>query len=120
MDIIKKRSLKPNLKNGFSYEPTKKAKPMGEIVNEYYIRFMVKDIPGVLGKIATLFGEYNVSLSSVIQKGRSERGVPLVFITHEARESDIQKALQEVNSIDEVIEIGNIIRVENGQERGEQ
>ena len=120
MDIIKKRSLKPNLKNGFSYEPTKKAKPMGEIVNEYYIRFMVKDIPGVLGKIATLFGEYNVSLSSVIQKGRSERGVPLVFITHEARESDIQKALQEVNSIKEVIEIGNIIRVENGQERGGQ
>ena len=91
----------------------KKLQAMDSTQCEYYIRIMVKDIPGVLGKIATLFGNTGVSLSSVIQKGEGEPQVSLVFITHNTLEEKIQRAVEEIKKIEEVSEIANIIRVEN-------
>lgn len=119
MTIIKGRNNQEVAKDGFGYEVSKRVKPMGEIEGEYYLRLIVEDNPGVLGKIANLFGRNNVSLSSVIQKGEGESSVSLVFITHEAKEADIQATLQEIHSIKEVVEVANLIRVENGRERGE-
>lgn len=87
-------------------------KSMDETISDYYIRIVVKDIPGVLGQIASLFGQNQVSLSTVIQKGLGEPEVSLVFITHSSRESNVQKTLQEVVTIPQVKEIANLIRVE--------
>ena len=87
--------------------------PMNNTECEYYIRIMVKDIPGVLGKIATRFGSNNVSLSTVLQKGEGDPLVSLVFITHNTVEERIQSAIKEIQEIVEVSEIANIIRVEN-------
>ncbi|NLJ99186.1 MAG: ACT domain-containing protein, partial [Tissierellia bacterium] len=89
-------------------------KPMEETVCKYYIRIMVKDKPGVLGRIAAEFGKSNVSLSSVIQKGRKTPTVSLVFITHDSREGNIREAMDNIISIEDVVEVANLIRVENG------
>jgi len=112
INIIKKMSCSyPSpLSSG---APEKKLQSMESTRCEYYIRIMVKDIPGVLGKIATLFGNTGVSLSSVIQKGEGEPLVSLVFITHNTLEEGIQRAVDEIKKIEEVAEIANIIRVEN-------
>lgn len=48
----------------------KKLCPPDKVLSGYYIRLLVEDKPGVLGAIATAFGESNVSLYSVIQKRR--------------------------------------------------
>ena len=90
----------------------KRIKPMSENQAEYYIRIIVKDYPGVLGRIASIFGKYKVSLSSVIQKGKEEPSVSLVFITHSTTENDVQNALNEIRMIPEMINVANIIRVE--------
>ncbi|MBB6215760.1 homoserine dehydrogenase [Anaerosolibacter carboniphilus] len=88
-------------------------KDMGSNQGEYYVRLLIKDYPGVLGKIASLFGKYNVSLSSVIQKGKEEPAVSLVFITHDTVELNVQYALTDIAKLPEVIRIANLIRVEN-------
>jgi homoserine dehydrogenase len=44
--------------------------PMSEITTKYYIRFQVEDRPGVLGQITGCLGQNNISIESVIQKGR--------------------------------------------------
>ncbi len=85
---------------------------MEETQTGYYIRFMVKDSPGVLGEIASTFGKNGVSLSSVIQKGEGEESVPLVFITHKTRESAVQKTIRQIQKFDAVTEVANLIRVE--------
>ena len=87
-----------------------------QIVNdwecEYYIRLTARDQPGVLAKIASVFGIYQVSLASVIQKDHSLESVPLVFVTHMTSEKAFFKAMTAIADIAEVIRIDNIIRVE--------
>ncbi|RQD72580.1 MAG: homoserine dehydrogenase [Tindallia sp. MSAO_Bac2] len=87
--------------------------PMEDTQTAYYIRFMVKDRPGVLGRIASTFGGNGVSLSSVIQKGEGEGAVPLVFITHKTKESSVQKTIRQIKELEAVQEVANLIRVES-------
>jgi len=80
---------------------------------EFFIRMTVKDKPGVLARIAGIFGKYDVSISSVIQKGRNSNHVPIIFVTHKAKEMSIKKAINEIKNEDIAIKIGNVIRVEH-------
>jgi homoserine dehydrogenase len=91
-------------------------KAMEEVVSEYYLRFSVLDKPGVLSKISGVLGRHNISIASVIQKGRRVgETVPLVMMTHHACERDMGAALQEIDQIASDITAKTVlIRVENG------
>lgn len=80
--------------------------------SEFFLHLIVQDSPGVLAKISGVFAKYSVSISSVIQKGQGGESVPLIFITHKAREIPVKSALEEIENIPEVIRIANMIRVE--------
>ena len=80
--------------------------------SEFFIRIIAQDAPGVLAKIASVFGAYNVSLASVMQKGQSEDSVPLIFITHRAKEISVKNAVGDIKLLPEVLEVANMIRVE--------
>ncbi|MDF2948647.1 MAG: homoserine dehydrogenase [Sedimentibacter sp.] len=89
-----------------------------KIVNKaykpYYIRFEVIDKPGVLGKIANIFGENNISLASVVQRQKNGNDTaPLVFITHEVERKNIDAALEKIKNFKYVTNIASIIMVEN-------
>lgn len=84
-----------------------------EIECEYYIRLTVKDAPGVLADITTIFGHESVSLLSVIQKGRRKDNVNLVFTTHTTTEGNLQKAINTIKKLSDVYSVDNIIRIEN-------
>lgn len=86
--------------------------PISESVSRYYINTKVVDRPGVLAGITTAFGENGVSLESVIQKGRGQDPVSLVFVTHEVQEANLTRALARIAQLAEVREIANVIRVE--------
>ena len=74
--------------------------------SRYYLRFMVADRPGVMGRITTVLGSHQVSIASVFQHepaGDSEDGiVPLVIITHQATEGNASAALKEINHLEGV------------------
>lgn len=91
-------------------------KPIEEVESMYYFRFSALDRPGVLSKISGVFGEHNISIASVIQKGRSKEGaVPLVILTHKAKERDVLAAVEKIDKLPVVAAKSVFIRVE-GQE----
>lgn len=86
---------------------------MDDVVSMYYFRFSALDKPGVLSKISGILGKYNISIVSVIQKGRHEgKAVPLVVLTHKAREKDVVTAVREINRLSAVAGKTVFIRVE--------
>ncbi|MBI2881168.1 MAG: homoserine dehydrogenase [Candidatus Tectomicrobia bacterium] len=101
-----------------SYPPEGREKipvrPFTEIITAYYLRCTVEDRPGVLSAISGILGRHDISIESVIQKGRREGGhVPLVMMTHEALEKDVQAALQEIDALGVVSAPTMLIRVES-------
>jgi len=88
---------------------------MDDITSCYYLRFSAMDKPGVLSRISGVLGKNNISISSVIQKGRdAAEAVPLVMMSHEAVERDVRNALDEINKMDCVAGPTMVIRVEGG------
>jgi len=87
--------------------------PMEAIRCCYYLRVMAQDRPGVLSRVAGILGENDISISNVIQKGRGTReAVPVVMLTHEARERDMRAALAKIDRLRDVAAATTMIRVE--------
>jgi len=94
-------------------QSVKKIRKMEDIESMYYFRFSALDQPGVLSNISGILGKYNISIASVIQKGRSVVGsVPLVVLTHRACERDVMKAVTEIDNLPTVPDRTLFIRVE--------
>jgi homoserine dehydrogenase len=92
-------------------------KPMEQIVTPYYLRFTVKDQPGVLASIAGILGKYEISIESMIQPHRHEaEAVPIVFMTHDAEERNVTAALAEIDQLDVIQEETLLIRIEDNLE----
>jgi homoserine dehydrogenase len=92
--------------------------PMEKTQVHYYFRFSALDRPGVLSKISGILGNYDISIKSVHQKGRGTKdAVPIVMLTHLAREADVQKALSDIYDLDVVSDRPVLIRIED--ENGE-
>jgi homoserine dehydrogenase len=84
------------------------------VVTNYYLRITALDRPGVLARIAGILGERDISIVSVIQKGvESVEFVPVVMLTHEARESNVRSAVQAISRLSEVSGTPAVIRVED-------
>ncbi|MFQ5834945.1 MAG: homoserine dehydrogenase [bacterium] len=92
-------------------------KKMGEIKTKYYLRFNALDKVGVLAKISGILGDHNISIKSVLQKGENKKlpgVVPVIMLTHQAKEDDIQSALCKIDNLRVVKEKSLLIRVEQG------
>ncbi len=88
-------------------------RPMDQVSTDYYFRFSAVDRPGVLSKISGVLGANNISIASVIQKSREAHGsVPVVMLTHEAKERDVRKSLEIIDQLDIVTEKTVLFRVE--------
>lgn len=89
-------------------------KPMDECESRYYIRLQALDKPGVLAKVAGILGKHSISIASVIQKeGRHGASVPVVMMTHEAIEKNMQSAIKEIDALDDIKDKAMMIRVES-------
>ncbi len=92
----------------------RRIKSIEELETQYYFRFSAEDRPGVLSKVAGILGEHQISIQSVHQQGRDQVGaVPIVMITHEAREAGVKQALFEIDHLDIVKDKTVLIRIEN-------
>jgi len=109
-----------NYKNGNNYfvsaRQDYKIKNIVEVKNKFYLRIKVNDKPGVMANLAKVLGDNKVSLASVLQKNRLKPVVPLVLVTHPVKEKYLNKSLEELKSLEDVIEISSKIRVEGDNE----
>jgi len=88
-------------------------RPVDEIRSAYYLRVMALDRPGVLAQVAGILGRHDISLVSVLQKERARNeAVPVVMMTHEARERDMRAALAAIDKLPVVAARTTMIRVE--------
>ncbi len=88
-----------------------KPRSMDEVRSRYFVRFNVADEFGVLGSIATELGRHEVSIQEVIQKEKRADGiVPVVMLTHPAREASFRAAIAAVDSSSYALEPTAFIR----------
>lgn len=101
---------------GFRMEAVHKGrlKSIDDIESEYYLRFTALDKPGVFSKIANVLGTHQISISSVYQHGREEgKEVPIVVMTHRAREKNMMNAVKEIDKLSMVSKKTMLVRVES-------
>ncbi len=93
--------------------------PMGELRCPYYFRITVVDKPGVLAQITSIFAKHQISIKSMIQKGVTrDKDVFVVLRSHMANESEVQKAITEIDALevctDATVTIRVLIQEQNG------
>ncbi len=69
---------------------------MAEHVCQHYLRFVARDVPGVLGRAASVLGACGVNIHSVLQTPLERGEAELVFVTHPVREGSLREALAEL------------------------
>ena len=88
--------------------------PIAEVVSQYFVRLNVVDKPGTLAKIAAIFGQSKIGISSVIQpEGHEGASVPLIFMLHYAPNGAVTKALAKIGKLPVIKSKPVMIRVEN-------
>lgn len=99
-----------------SYGPVdsqvKSIKNISDVISKYYISLKAFDKPGVLKNITETLNKNGISVESITQKTSSENeAVPIVIVTHETNEENIQKAIKTLNKLEDVEKESNLIRI---------
>jgi homoserine dehydrogenase len=90
-----------------------KLKDRKKIETNYYIRILVEDRAGVLADISRIFGEFDISIEKLLQKGENgNEETNLLILTHKTVESSILSALAKLQELQTVKEEPFMIRVE--------
>ena len=104
------RNLQQGVSNDVGVLAELAIRPIDETASAFYLQLDVEDKPGVLAVVASVFGHHGVSIRSMEQRGQGTTA-HLVFITHQAREADVQATLRDLRDLNEVKDIGALIRV---------
>jgi homoserine dehydrogenase len=98
----------------------------------YYIRLAAVDRPGTAATIARRLAEANISLESIMQRGRDRRPhggddpraadkpAPVALITYATTEDAVRRALAAIEQDGVVAEKPQVIRIEKGELRGDR
>jgi len=92
-------------------------KSMETLISPYYLRVFVNDQPGVLAQIAGVLGRHRISIESMLQPHRHEAAaVPIVLMTHVARERDVCAAMTEIDQLESICGRSLFVRIEEQPE----
>ena len=99
-------------------EKAKRVKQKDDFSASYYVRFSAIDKPGVLARISKILSEFRISIAFVSQEARrEERVVPIVMMTHLAKERDFSQALKQIDRSSFIRRKSVVIRAEGALER---
>ncbi len=111
IDIVRSGKRAPMLGFDKPLERGLKLKNRDAIVSKYYLRLKVTDKPGVLAQITKLFGEYNISIETMLQRPSDSNVANLLFSTHEAVERNMQEVLSKIEALEFVAATPVMIRI---------
>jgi homoserine dehydrogenase len=96
-------------------KPLVSLRPHDEVRCAYYLHFSVKDEPGVLARTASRLADRRISIAAVEQREQNDQGkpVPLVIVTHQAREADLRAAIADVDRDPATLAPTRLIRIES-------
>lgn len=70
----------------------------GNWQSPYYLRLEVRDHPGVIGQIGTIFGNHNVSIQSIMQSGTSQKQASVIVMTQSVTSANMTNAMSELEA----------------------
>ena len=85
-------------------------KDFADVKNKFFLRMQVKNQPGVLARIAKVFGDHKVSIARVVQKHAKDNEAELVIVTEKVKEYHLKDALRELREKDSILDISSVIR----------
>jgi homoserine dehydrogenase len=90
--------------SGISYtaQPNKKTPTVtADFISKHYLRFMVKDRPGIIASLATILSSGGINIDAVVQKpGCPKTHLPFLITLEECKGSFVEQALQQIDSLD--------------------
>jgi homoserine dehydrogenase len=108
---LKTNTAKPNPLLACRHQHYSQITPISELLTRFYARFLSKDQAGVIGRLGTCFGNYGVSLESVVQTGFQGELAEIVVVTHYVQEGDFRQALAEIQAMESIDSIPSVLRV---------
>jgi homoserine dehydrogenase len=105
---------RPVKEHRLTIQPGKRnLKPIEELKTSYYIRLIAEDRPGVMAKIGTVLGEHDISIGSMIQRGKpGAESAEIIIVTHTAQEKNVQEAISVIAALPTTFEKPFVLRVE--------
>lgn len=96
----KSRAYMVDLPGFFRTKPESGIRMADDFSSRWYLRFTVGDDPGVFGKIASLLGEFHLSIRHVLQEEMpEEKSAHILFELKEARLKDIERAVDVISRL---------------------
>jgi homoserine dehydrogenase len=74
---------------------------VADVPSSFYLYLEVADRPGVLARVATVLGDHDVSVKSVVQRGEGDEA-RLVMVVHECLESRFTAAVEALEALDDL------------------
>ena len=85
--------------------PAKKVAVSGDLVAPHYLRFVVKDQPGIVAAIAGTLARVGVNIDSIVQhRGHAADKLPFVVTTEPCLPSTLDKAVTEMAKLEFMVE----------------
>ncbi len=76
-----------------------------DFTTKHYLRFLVKDRPGIIATLATALSQCGINIDSVLQKpGCPKSHLPFLITLEECKASLVEKALQQINALDFLVQ----------------
>jgi homoserine dehydrogenase len=76
-----------------------------DFITKHYLRFLVKDRPGIIASLATILSQCGINIDSVLQKpGCPKSHLPFLITLEECKASLVEQALQQINSLDFLVQ----------------
>jgi homoserine dehydrogenase len=83
-----------------------------KLMSRAYLRFLVKDEPGVIAAVSETLAEAGVSIESFLQKPtEGAEGVPIVLTTHAVAESVLTAAVDRIAGLPAVLDRPRLLRI---------
>jgi homoserine dehydrogenase len=93
---------------GISYavQPVEKTPAItADFTTRHYLRFMVRDRPGIIASLATILSQCGINIDAVVQKpGCPKSHLPFLITLEECKASLVERALQQINSLDFLVQ----------------
>lgn len=109
IDLSRGNLQVPNL--GFTAMSDAQVIDISSIRSSYYLRLGVHDRPGVMAHVSSILGNHDVSIEALIQKDARVSAAQIVIVTNEVPESDLDRAIAELESLDDLTSSISRIRV---------
>jgi homoserine dehydrogenase len=104
-DILAIARAKQDTTHGFAEIPETSPKVTADFSTRHYLRFKVKDRPGIIGALADIFSHCGINIDSVLQKpGYLKSSLPFVITLEVCKASLVEKALQQISLLDFLVQ----------------